>query len=131
VLSQSATAHGGSSSVGSVTTSANYAADGVAQTAPTSAFPGTVAGTTYAGSCWIHADHLITGNVEIRETKSGSTVDKAIASYTFTDTTSWHQLNVSYTAANAGDKLELSAWTTNTKAGSATLFIDDCALGPG
>ena len=43
-------------------------------------------------------------------------------------TTSWYQVQETYTAVASGHKIQLSIYSTNTSGGGATFEIDACAL---
>lgn len=128
-LTQSSDTHSGSSSVSIATTSSGYAASGVKDGAkPT--ISSTTAGTAYAASCWVKATKAITINLQLHEEKqNGTSVDPAaITSLAVPTTTSWYQLQLSYTTTGTGNMVPMVIYSTNTKGGGATFEVDDCTL---
>ncbi len=131
-LTQSTDAHSGSYSVKIATTSSTYAASGINDGAkPT--ISSTVAGTTYTASCWVKASASITVTVQLHEvTQNWASVNTAaVSSLHLPTTTSWYQIQVTYTTIGTGNKMPLSVYSTNTVSGGATFQVDDCSLSGG
>ena len=131
-LTQSSDAHSGASSIQVATSSASYAASGIndgPNSKPT--ISSTVAGVTYTASCWAKVSKVaVTINVSLHEEKqNGTSVNAAaVGSITPPSTSTWYQVQVSYTTTGAGDKVPMSIYSTNTKSGGATFKLDDCSL---
>ncbi len=128
-LTQSSDAHSGSYSVMIATTSSKYAAAGINDGAkPT--VSSTVAGTAYTASCWVKATATITVTVQLHEDhQNGASANAAAtSSLHLPTTTSWYQIQVSYTTIGNGNKMPLSVYSTNTIAGGASFEVDDCSL---
>jgi hypothetical protein len=127
-LTQSTDAHSGSSSVQIATTSAGYAASGIRDgSKPT--ISSTMSGVTYTATCWAKVSKAITVKIQLHEEKQNgvSVGTTAVSSLAITDST-WHQLQVSYTAVGSGNKVPLAIYSTNTKGGGPTFEVDDCTL---
>ena len=128
-LKQSSDSHSGTSSVLIDTTSSTYAAAGVNDGAPpTSNY--TVPGTTYTAGCWVKATKIITISVQLHELQHNwtSVSPAAVTSLKLPTTTTWYQLQVSYTTIGTGNMLPFSVYSTNTVSGGATFEVDDCSL---
>jgi hypothetical protein len=121
-LTQVANSRSGAFSLRIATTRTKYTASGVTDSPTTVAK--TVLGHTYTASCWAKATALITINVQLKE-GSRSAVVSALK---LPDTTTWHQVSLSYTAVTNGSSMAMSVYSTNTVAGGPTFQIDDCSL---
>lgn len=86
----------------------------------------TTAGTVYQGSVFVKASasgEKVTLLLR-EETTGNTTVAKQAASMTLSDT-NWHQITVSYTAANTGDVLHYFVYASNLVSSSQN-FLADC-----
>ena len=128
-LKQSSDSHSGTSSVLIATTSSTYAAAGVNDGAPPT-INYTVPGTTYTAGCWVKATKIITISVQLHELQHNwtSVSPAAVTSLKLPTTTTWYQLQVSYTTIGTGNMLPFSVYSTNTVSGGATFEVDDCSL---
>ena len=128
-LKQSSDSHSGTSSVLIATTSSTYAAAGVNDGAPPT-INYTVPGATYTAGCWVKATKIITISVQLHELQHNwtSVSPAAVTSLKLPTTTTWYQLQVSYTTIGTGNMLPFSVYSTNTVSGGATFEVDDCSL---
>jgi Phosphoesterase family/Fibronectin type III domain/Carbohydrate binding domain len=128
-LKQSSDSHSGTSSVLIATTSSTYSAAGVNDGAPPT-INYTVPGTTYTAGCWVKATKIITISVQLHELQHNwtSVSPAAVTSLKLPTTTTWYQLQVSYTTVGTGNMLPFSVYSTNTVSGGATFEVDDCSL---
>jgi hypothetical protein len=106
-----------------------YAAAGANDGAPPT-INYTVPGTTYTAGCWVKATKIITINVQLHELPHDwtSVSPAAVTSLKLPTTTTWYQLQVSYTTIGTGNMLPFSVYSTNTVSGGATFEVDDCSL---
>jgi hypothetical protein len=69
-------------------------------------------------------------SVQLREYKQSgaAAANAAVTSLVVPTTTGWYQVQVGYTTIGAGNKLQMSVFSTNTSGGGASYEVDDCTL---
>jgi hypothetical protein len=92
----------------------------------------TVAGHSYAASCWVRSDTKIEARVQVQEYTTGWVRAGTAAQSPqiwLTDSATWYLIQVSYTAAASGNLLPLTVLSPELGTPqNAALVIDDCSL---